>query len=631
MRVLCVAEKPSVAKSVSQILSADSARSRDSPVRYIKNWDFQYRLPGVEGWADFTMTSVAGHLTETDFEQEYRGWHGCEPFALFEAPIKREVSKDHKGTERNLLNEARHAQRLMIWTDCDREGEHIGSEIVTVCRRANRDILVQRARFSAIIPNQIHNACKNPGQLDWKQAAAVEARIDLDLRIGSAFTRTQTLGLKTVHPDLEDMLISYGPCQFPCLGFVVDRYEQILAFIPESFWYIHVAVEKDGCDVTFNWKRVRLFDREVVKTILELMEEDLEAEVLEVKDKPTKKWKPLPLTTVELQKAGSRLLHLAPKRVLDIAESLYQKGYVSYPRTETDQFDPQFNFMELIEKQTVDEAWGQFATMLKDGGYERPKNGSKNDKAHPPIHPTSHVSNLTGDDKKVYEFITRRYLACCSKNALGNETVVEISIGEEQFSAKGLIVLERNYLDVYPYDKWEGNHIPDFTKGEKFIPDVCEMKHGRTTKPSLLTEADLVSLMDKNGIGTDATIGEHIAKIIERLYVMKHKEGRIEYLSPSTLGIGLVRGYNQVGLEKSLSKPQLRRETELRMVQVCEGTKSKAEMIAESLEEYKDVFMRAKRSFNVIANEVLKYLEGRGDGQPGAAAPDGDGGGGGRR
>ncbi|KAH8929181.1 prokaryotic type I DNA topoisomerase [Atractiella rhizophila] len=190
-------------------------------------------------------------------------------------------------------------------------------------------------------------------------------------------------------------------------------------------------------------------------------------------------------------------------------------------------------------------------------------------------------------------------------------------------TSKGLIVLERNYLDVYPYDKWEGNHIPDFTKGEKFIPDVCEMKHGRTTKPSLLTEADLV--------GTDATIGEHIAKIIERLYVMKHKEGRIEYLSPSTLGIGLVRGYNQVGLEKSLSKPQLRRETELRMVQVCEGTKSKAEMIAESLEEYKDVFMRAKRSFNVIANEVLKYLEGRGDGQPGAAAPDGDGGGGGRR
>jgi DNA topoisomerase-3 len=91
--------------------------------------------------------------------------------------------------------------------------------------------------------------------------------------------------------------------------------------------------------------------------------------------------KPLPLTTVELQKAGSRLLRLAPKKVLDvsrinalldfqltvtvfmqIAEKLYQQGFLSYPRTETDQYDPQFNFMTLIEKQTVDPAWGGFAT-----------------------------------------------------------------------------------------------------------------------------------------------------------------------------------------------------------------------------------------------------------------------------
>lgn len=88
--------------------------------------------------------------------------------------------------------------------------------------------------------------------------------------------------------------------------------------------------------------------------------------------------KPLPLTTVELQKAGSRLLKLAPKKILDVrrlhvvhlqwltvrqvAEGLYQKGFLSYPRTETDQFDPEFDFMTLIEKQTADPAWGGFAT-----------------------------------------------------------------------------------------------------------------------------------------------------------------------------------------------------------------------------------------------------------------------------
>lgn len=65
----------------------------------------------------------------------------------------------------------------------------------------------------------------------------------------------------------------------------------------------------------------------------------------------------------------------------------------------------------------------------------------------------------------------------------------------------GLVVLARNYLDVYPYDRWATSTIPDFHIGETFVPDVCELKEGQTTSPSLLTEADLVSLMDKNGIG----------------------------------------------------------------------------------------------------------------------------------
>lgn len=60
---------------------------------------------------------------------------------------------------------------------------------------------------------------------------------------------------------------------------------------------------------------------------------------------------------------------------------------------------------------------------------------------------------------------------------------------------------QRNYLDVYPYDKWDGSYVPDFRVGEKFMPSVCELREGQTTRPNLLTEADLVNLMDKNGIG----------------------------------------------------------------------------------------------------------------------------------
>lgn len=62
-------------------------------------------------------------------------------------------------------------------------------------------------------------------------------------------------------------------------------------------------------------------------------------------------------------------------------------------------------------------------------------------------------------------------------------------------------MLERNYLDVYPYDKWSTHELPNFEEGEEFMPSVCELREGQTSKPSLLTEADLVTLMDKNGIG----------------------------------------------------------------------------------------------------------------------------------
>ena len=70
-------------------------------------------------------------------------------------------------------------------------------------------------------------------------------------------------------------------------------------------------------------------------------------------------------------------------------------------------------------------------------------------------------------------------------------------------------MLEKNYLLVYPYDKWTGHVVPEFEEGENFQPSVCELREGQTTKPNLLTEADLVTLMDKNGIGSSSKLDWH--------------------------------------------------------------------------------------------------------------------------
>ncbi len=201
---------------------------------------------------------------------------------------------------------------LMIWTDCDREGEHIGSEIAAICRRVKRNIVVKRARFSAIIAQyavihfgwiplirirQIHNAAQNPVNLDQAQADAVEARTILDLKVGAAFTRMQTLVLQQRIQKIADekSVLSYGPCQFPTLGFVVARYNDVKTFRPESFWYIYLALTRPSSsqgneETKFTWRRGHLFSYDEASTLYEMVLDAETARVTKVSKKETKKW-----------------------------------------------------------------------------------------------------------------------------------------------------------------------------------------------------------------------------------------------------------------------------------------------------------------------------------------------------
>ena len=223
---------------------------------------------------------------------------------------------------------------------------------------------------------------------------------------------------------------------------------------------------------------------------------------------------PLPLTTVDLQKFGSSYLKISSDKIMIVAEALYNKGIISYPRTETDCFDNNFQLKPLIEKQVEDANWGNYATELLQGKFKFPRKGKKNDQAHPPIHPVRAAHNLEGDERKVFEFITRRFLACCSEAAKGHLTSVSINIAGETFNSSGLTVLEKNYLEVYTYDSWSDSKIGKYAQGEQLSPTLLNLAEGSTTRPNMLTEAELIGLMDSSGIGTDATIHEHIKKIL---------------------------------------------------------------------------------------------------------------------
>ncbi|MCJ1429539.1 DNA topoisomerase, partial [Sticta canariensis] len=519
-RILCVAEKPSIAKSVANHLGGGNVNVRHvAGSQYVKNYEFDFAFGPSWGNCSVTMTSVIGHLYGLDFPQEYRKWHSCRPAQLFDAPVTETIDEDKKAIADNITKQARYSKVLFIWTDCDREGEYIGSEVRQAAFKGNARLEVKRAQFSNTERAHVIRAAQNPILLDERQVNAVGARIEVDLRLGAVFTRFQTLTLQLMGGDLEDRVVSYGSCQFPTLGFVVDRYFRVQKFVPEKFWSIKVVERRDDIDVTFSWRRHRLFDRMAVIILFERCLTARTARVSKLQKKPTSKWRPLPLTTVELQKLGSMFLRMDSQRVMKVAEDLYNKGWISYPRTETDSFDKGIDLRNLIEKQVQDQTWGQHAQGLLNGAFKQPRTGRNNDQAHPPIHPVNYVSppSLSDDERRVYEFVVRRFLACCSDDAKGELTTIELDYGDEVFFTTGLLVLQRNYLDVYPYEKWESSQqLPHFVLGETFEPMQANITDGETTAPGYLTEPELISLMDANGIGTDATMAEHIAKIKER-------------------------------------------------------------------------------------------------------------------
>ncbi|XP_050372374.1 DNA topoisomerase 3-alpha isoform X2 [Argentina anserina] len=614
LRVLNVAEKPSVAKSVANILSrGQGLRMREGRSRYNKIYDFSYSVNGCA--AQMLFTSVTGHLMELEFEDRYRKWHSCDPALLFQAPVRKFVPEDKLDIKRTLEEEARTCQWLVLWLDCDREGENIAFEVIDVCTSVNRHLTIKRARFSALIDRDIHHAMQNLDNANKHFADAVDARQEIDLRIGASFTRFQTMLLRDAFvidsaADDRNLVLSYGPCQFPTLGFIVERYWEIQSHEPEDFWTINCSHRSDEGTATFGWMRGHIFDHACAVIIYEMCVEEPLATVTKVRLQEKPKYPPYPLNTIELEKRASRYFRMSSEHTMKVAEELYQSGFISYPRTETDGFSPRTDLHAIVQEQQGHPGWGSYAQRLLDpasGLWRNPSSGGHDDKAHPPIHPTKFSSGESGwsqDHNRLYELVVRHFLACVSQPAVGAETTVEIDIASEVFSASGRVILAKNYLDVYRFESWGGSLLPTYAVGQQFMPTTLTLDSGITRPPPLLSEADLLGCMDKEGIGTDATMHDHIKKLLDRFYATKDANTRF---SPTNLGEALVMGYDDMGYK--LWKPYLRALMERDMKAVSEGNKSKAEVLETCLQQMKACFLDARLNKVKLLEAMAVFFE----------------------
>lgn len=145
--ILNVAEKPSVARAITEILAGNSATKRQGHSVYNPIHEFNYTLKGRN--CKMVVTSVAGHLLDFDFPEPYnKNWSRCAPEELFSMDIECKVPENSVQIVKTLEVEAKRANQLILWLDCDREGENIAFEVIRVCEGSNRRLDIWRAQFS---------------------------------------------------------------------------------------------------------------------------------------------------------------------------------------------------------------------------------------------------------------------------------------------------------------------------------------------------------------------------------------------------------------------------------------------------------------------------------------------------
>ncbi|XP_060050632.1 DNA topoisomerase 3-beta-1 isoform X5 [Erinaceus europaeus] len=597
--VLMVAEKPSLAQSIAKILSQGNMSSHKGLNGTCSVHEYTGTFAGQT--VRFKMTSVCGHVMTLDFLGKYNKWDKVDPAELFsQAPTEKKEANPKLNMVKFLQVEGKGCDYIVLWLDCDKEGENICFEVLdTVLPVMNQarsnEKTVFRARFSSITDTDICNAMARLGEPDHNEALSVDARQELDLRIGCAFTRFQTKYFQGKYGNLDSSLISFGPCQTPTLGFCVERHDKIQSFKPETYWVLQAKVNADkDRSLLLDWDRVRVFDREIAQMFLNMTKSEKEAQVEATSKKEKAKQRPLALNTVEMLRVASSSLGMGPQHAMQTAERLYTQGYISYPRTETTHYPENFDLKGPLRQQANHPYWADTVKQLLTEGINRPRKGHDAGD-HPPITPmrSATEAELGSEAWRLYEYITRHFIATISYDCKYLQSSISFRIGPEHFTCTGKTVISPGFTEIMP---WQSipleESLPTCQRGDAFSVGEVKLLEKQTTPPDYLTEAELITLMEKHGIGTDASIPVHINNICQRNYVTVESGRR---LKPTNLGIVLVHGYYKIDAELVL--PTIRSAVEKQLNLIAQGKADYRQVLGHTL----DIF---KRKFHYFVDSI---------------------------
>ena len=481
--------------------------------------------------------------------------------------IELTVLPDKKGFISELRKKSKVADRVLIATDPDREGEAIASHLATEVPEEK----LERVQFTEITKAGIDDGIKNIREIDHDLVSAQTARRVIDRLVGYKVSPVLWATLQS-NMNFVSTNLSAGRVQSSAVKMIVDRDRLRAKFITSTYFDLKAELTKldndavlsanlvkvDGVKVAssndFNSETGELKNKDVL-LLTESQADELVKElgsgdwtVSDIKEKPrTSNPKP-PFTTSTLQQEAARKLRSSARQTMSTAQKLYENGFITYMRTDSTHLSDEALagsrkvIQNLFGNEFLPENPNQYATKVRNA-----------QEAHEAIRPAhriflsvDEVKNSLGDEAaKLYDLIWKRTVASQMASAKLKQTTITIKNQKAEFRANGQMILFPGYMKVYVEGKDNPNKdlankeriLPTLEIEEKLSCKTLDPDSHSTKPPARFTEASLVKTLEENGIGRPSTFASILATIVRRGYVDR-KSGK---LSPTYLGLAVTQ------------------------------------------------------------------------------------------
>ena len=571
---LIICEKPAAAEKIASALGKPLKKNLKGVAYYEINLPEKTILIGC----------AVGHLFSLQ-QQSGKGWP---VFDIAWKPNFEVKKQDWSKKYHQALNSlCKKADSFIIACDYDVEGEVIGWNVLRfICQQEK----AKRMKFSTLTTNELQESYQNLlPNLDFGQAYAGETRHKLDWLYGINLSRALMEAIKTTGLF---KILSIGRVQGPSLHLVVEKEKTIKKFKPEPYWQIYLLVQSILNNTKIEVKYIKDITKKTELAKFKLLKgKQAEAKTITKEEKLSP---PAPFDLTTLQTEAYKFHKITPSQTLQIAQQLYLAGLISYPRTSSQKIPESIDYKEILkklEKQT------SFKKLVKFAKRKTPIEGKKSDPAHPSIYPTGETKSLSGEERKIYELIVKRFISCFCEDAIIESKKIEVIVDSLKFTNKGLNIKEKGWMQVYPA-KLEEKNLPSIN-GKVDIKEI-RTEEKLTQPPKRFTQASLIRTLEKKNLGTKSTRSNIIDTLIQRGYV----KGKSIEATP--LGISLIDS-----LEKNspiIIDENLTREFEKQMSAIQASKKDLKGKSDKIIEEAKSTLLKIEKQFRKNEKKIGKAL-----------------------